>query len=132
MHPRRKFCIVHGRGTKPVICRRISASDVHGTLKQDCELCGACCRVSVRVDPNSSQGRAMINKIRKNAKVLKSAGVDAERVIEHIKKEGKTPLRGYVDAGDFQGLEYLPNSACALLVPEEVLLKHNRLGKKQG
>ena len=45
----------------------------------------------------------MIQRIREKGHVLREMGVDPERVIEHIEREGLVPLRSYVDAGDFHG-----------------------------
>lgn len=121
----RKVCIVHGKKTKPKDCQLASYEDIHRpTGKADkCQKCGECCHVSVKVDPTSEQGIAMMQKIQQRAHILDRVGVDAKKVVKHIKETGRVPLRSYVNAGDLQWDNFMLSSACALLVPEEALAK---------
>jgi len=129
---RKKKCAVHGKGTKPVICKKIAPEEIHGNKGDICEQCGTCCNISVKVDPKSPQTRAMIEKIKENAHILRRANVDAEKVIRHIEKEGRVPLRRNVDAGDLQWDNFLFDSSCSLLMPEQAYDKNWKKTRRQG
>jgi len=125
----RKLCVVHGAKTKPRICRSVDPKVRHNDPKFECKLCGECCHTSVPVNPDSLQGKAMIQRIRERADALRSVGVDPERVIRHIVEERRVPLRRYIDAGDLQGDTFMYDSECALMVPEDILRKTKKMGK---
>ena len=128
---RKRLCAVHGEATKPKTCQSVNPEEMHPDTKE-CYNCGECCHVSVRVNPDSPRGRAMIKKVRENAHILKRVDIDAEEVIKHIKEEGRIPLRQHIGAGDLQWDNFIFGSACSLLVPEQAYDKNWKKTRRMG
>lgn len=114
---------MHGKSTKPLTCLSVDPEFVHREKGRKCRMCGDCCYHAPAIDPTSRRGIAIMQRIRQQSDLLKEVGVDAEKVIELIKRDQRVPLRRYVDAGDIYGEVFLPDSVCALLVPEEAASK---------
>jgi hypothetical protein len=96
---RKQLCVVHGKA-KPFICQSVDPKSQHASSEK-CYNCGLCCHTSVYVSPDEAVN--INKKIQQRKRMLKRVGVDSDKVIRFINKEGRVPLRSYVGAGDMQG-----------------------------
>jgi hypothetical protein len=119
----KRLCVVHGKN-KPHICRTISAEDIHSyspiDAPRECVQCGGCCAASITLDPEKDNREAVCKEILKKGKTLRSVGVDPERVVEHIRRTGRIPMRMEIQAPEVGELGV---RHCVLLVPEGAIKK---------